>query len=59
MADASQDEHEGTFNFIEDIHSCPAACSLQRYKNQTNKVMKQLGNKLGFVQTFHVANYRV
>ena len=52
MADASQDEHEATFKFIDDIHNCPTPCSVQKYKAKQTRQWEQLGEKLGFLQTF-------
>ena len=56
MADAIQDEHEATFEFIEGVHYCPAVwdVSSEVYKIPKNKQkkMEELVDKLGFVQTF-------
>jgi len=55
MADASQDEHEATFKFIDKVHNCPAVwdvSSVAVYKDTKNKQkkMEELAVKLGFVQ---------
>ena len=55
MAHASQDEHEPTFKFIEEVHNCPAAWNVSSvvYKDtknkQTNKQNGAVRDKLGFV----------
>jgi len=56
MADAIQDEYGATFKFIEEVHYCPAVWDVSSvvYKGTKNKQkkMKELADKLGFVQTF-------
>jgi len=56
MADAIQDEHEATFEFIEEVHNCPAVWDVSSvvYKDTKNKQkkMEELADKLGFAQTF-------
>ena len=56
MADASQDEHEATFKFIEEVCNCPAVWGVSSvvYKDTKNKQkkMEELADKLGFIQTF-------
>jgi len=56
MADASQDEREATFKFIEEVHNCPAVWDVPSvvYKDTKNKqkTIEELADKLGFVQTF-------
>ena len=56
MADASQDEPEATFKFIEEVHNCPAVWDVSSvvYKDTKNKQkkMEELADKLSFVQTF-------
>ena len=57
MADASQDENEPTFKFIEEIHNCPAAWNVSsvvykdtiKNKHTKKQKMEQLRDKLGFV----------
>ena len=56
MADASQDEHEATFKFIEKVHNYPAVLYILSvvYKDTKNKQNKkeEQADKLGFVKTF-------
>ena len=56
MADATQDEREATFEFIEEAHICPAVWNVLSvaYKDTKykQKKMEELEDKVGFVQTF-------
>ena len=48
MAHVSQDEHEPTFKFIEDVHNCPAEWNVSSvvYKNTKNKQTNKQTNKM-------------
>ena len=56
MADTIQDEHEATFKFINEVHNSLAVWDISSvvYKDTKNKQkkMKELADKLGFVQAF-------
>ena len=56
MADASQDESEATFKFIEEVHNCPAAWDISsvvcKVTKNKQKKMEELADKLSFVQAF-------
>ena len=56
MADASQNEREATFKFIEEVRNGPAVWDISSvvYEDTKNKQkkMKKLADKLSFVQTF-------
>ena len=56
MADAIQGEHEATFKFIEEVHSCPVEWDVLSVVYKDTKIkqkkLEELADKLGFVQTF-------
>ena len=56
MVDASQDEREAAFKFIEEVHNFPGAWGVSSVAHKNTKCkqkkMEELADKLGFVQTF-------
>ena len=61
VADASQDERETSFKFIEEVHNCPTVWDISSIvykdiKNKQTEEMEQLWDKVSFVQSFLFLN---